>query len=82
MVDVLRELTGLIPDQTWVQQMELRHGKLQIRGESSQATALLERLETSEMFSGVGFRSPLVQVPAKDLERFHISADLAADKKP
>lgn len=76
-VDLLKELTALIPDDTWVQQLELRQGQLQIRGEAALATTLLERLEASEMFSEVGFRSPLVQVPAKTKERFHISARVA-----
>ena len=30
----------------------------------------------------VGFRSPLVQVPAKTMERFHIAAELAPRAKP
>ena len=81
-VDVLQELTALIPDDTWVQQLELRQGQLQIRGESALATVLLERLEDSEMFSGVGFRSPLVQVPAKTMERFHIAAEVAPRAEP
>jgi general secretion pathway protein L len=81
-VDVLLELTALIPDDTWVQQLELRQGQLQIRGESALATVLLERLEDSAMFSGVGFRSPLVQVPAKTMERFHIAAEVAPRAKP
>lgn len=75
-VDVIDELTKLIPDDTWVEQLELRQGNLQLRGESALATALLEKLEASEFFAGVGFRSPLVQVPTKTVERYHLAVQV------
>lgn len=81
-VDVLDELTDLIPDDTWVQQMELRQGNLQLRGESALATGLLEKLEGSEFFAGVGFRSPLVQVRTKTVERYHLSVQVVPREVP
>jgi len=81
-VDVLDELTELIPDDTWVEQLELRDGNLQLRGESALATALLEKLEGSEFFAGVGFRSPLVQVPTKTVERYHLAVQVVPREEP
>jgi general secretion pathway protein L len=81
-VDVLNELTQLVPDDTWVEQLELRQGNLQLRGESALATALLEKLEGSEFFSGVGFRSPLVQVRTKTVERYHLSVQVVPREVP
>jgi general secretion pathway protein L len=73
-LEALKEVTVLLPDDTWLQQFELKQGKLQLRGMSAQATALIKRLEDSPAFEGVGFRSPVVQ--AKGKERFHLSARL------
>jgi general secretion pathway protein L len=81
-VDVLQELTELIPDDSWVQQLQLREGNLQLRGESALATALLEKLEESPFFSGVGFRSPLVQVPTKTVERYHLAVQVVPKEEP
>ncbi len=72
-VDLLRELTEVLPDDTWVQNLEFRDGEVQIRGESAQASALIGLLERAPGISEVSFRSPVVQVAAADKERFHIS---------
>ena len=73
-VDVLKEVTRLLPDDTWLQQLELKVDKLQLRGESAQALGLIGRLEASPLFQEVVFLSPVVQVPGKKQERFHLSA--------
>ncbi|MGB5832008.1 MAG: PilN domain-containing protein [Thiohalocapsa sp.] len=71
--DLLRELTDLLPDGTWVQTMNFRDGDVDIRGESSQATALIGLLEQGPGIKEVSFRSPVMQVAATGKERFHIS---------
>jgi general secretion pathway protein L len=73
MTDLLRELTDLLPDGTWVQTMNYREGDVDIRGESTQATALIGLLEQGPGISDVGFRSPVMQVANTGQERFHIS---------
>jgi general secretion pathway protein L len=73
MIDLLRELTDVLPDDTWVQNLDMRDGEVQVRGESAQATALIGLLEKAPGISGVSFRSPVVQVAATGQERFHIS---------
>jgi general secretion pathway protein L len=72
-VDLLRELTERLPDDTWVQNLDLNDREVQIRGESGQATALIGLLEKAPGFSGVSFRSPVVQVATTGQERFHIA---------
>ncbi|WP_157606856.1 PilN domain-containing protein [Sedimenticola selenatireducens] len=76
-VDVLRELTGKLPDDTWLQQFDLRGGKVEIRGQSRRSTELIAILEDSQLFQSVAFRSPVVQRPATGDEVFHIGMDLA-----
>jgi general secretion pathway protein L len=72
-IDLLRELTERLPDDTWVQNLDVQDGEVQIRGESAQATALLGLLEKAPGISEVAFRSPVVQVATTGRERFHIS---------
>jgi general secretion pathway protein L len=73
MTDLLRELTDLLPDDTWVQTINVRESDVDIRGESARATALIGLLEKGPGISGVTFRSPVMQVGATGNERFHIS---------
>jgi general secretion pathway protein L len=72
-IDLLRVLTAKLPDDTWVQNLDIRDGQVQIRGESGQATALLGLLEKAPGISAVTFSSPVVQVATTGRERFHIS---------
>lgn len=71
-VDLLREVTLLLPDDTWLQQLDIDDDQVEIRGESTQATKLIAILESSPMFSAVAFKSPVVAIPAKEVEKFHI----------
>lgn len=71
-VDLLREVTLLLPDDTWLQQLDINDDQVQIRGESTQATKLIAILESSQLFSAVAFKSPVVAIPAKEVEKFHI----------
>jgi general secretion pathway protein L len=82
MTDLLRELTDLLPDGTWVQTLNYREGEVDIRGESNQATALIGLLEQGPGISEVSFRSPVMQVAATGQERFHISFQYSRPESP
>ena len=73
MTDLLRELTDLLPDGTWVQTLNVRDGDVDVRGESTQATALIGLLEQGPGISQVSFRSPVMQVGGTGQERFHLA---------
>jgi general secretion pathway protein L len=73
MTNLLRKLTDLLPDNTWVQTLNYRDGDVDIRGESGQATALIGLLEQGDGISQVSFRSPVTQVGGTGGERFHIA---------
>lgn len=75
MTDLMLELTELLPDGTWVQTLNYNDGSVDIRGESTQATALIGILERGEGISNVTFRSPVMQIAASGDERFHIAFD-------
>jgi general secretion pathway protein L len=73
LVDLLKDLTERLPDDTYVQNLEYTRGAAQLRGESAKATALIGSLEEVPGIDGVTFQSPVVQVPNTGKERFHLS---------
>ncbi len=73
-VDVLKVLTDLLPDDTSLQQMDIKGVQLIVRGNSSQASSLIKLLEESSGFSDVKFMSSVVQQRGK--EQFHLSANI------
>ena len=77
---VLDELTRVLPDGTWLQQLNLRsHPKgweIQIQGETTISSRLASVIEDSPLFRDAGFKSPLVKGQAPGSERFHLGAEL------
>ncbi len=73
LLDILRELTDRLPEDTWIQNLEFANGQVDIRGESGHATALIAILEQSPLIEGVSFGSPVTQVARTGKERFNIS---------
>ncbi len=73
-LEVLQVLTHLLPDDTYLQQLDIRGDKLTIRGLSGQASALIGLLEASPAFVDPHFLSPVTQQRGKEL--FHIGATI------
>ncbi|HXH03628.1 MAG TPA: PilN domain-containing protein [Candidatus Competibacteraceae bacterium] len=81
-IDVLNELTRLLPDDTWVEQMDIRGAQIQVRGLSAEAAKLIGIVEGSPMFEGVTFASPVFADQQSGRDRFHLSARLAREPAP
>ena len=79
-VQVLDELTRLIPDQAHLLQLELREKTVELHGFASTASDLIGLLEQSPLFKAPQFRSPVTQDRRSGAERFHISVELASDE--
>jgi general secretion pathway protein L len=77
-VDILNELTRIIPDNTWVEQFDVTDRTVQIRGQSLAASSLIGLIEASKMFEGVTFLSPVTADRRTGRERFFLSAQVAA----
>jgi general secretion pathway protein L len=77
-VQVLDELTRLIPDQAHLLQLELRDQTVELHGFASTASDLIGLLEQSPLFKAPQFRAPVTQDRRSGAERFHISVELTS----
>ena len=75
---LLAEVTGRLPNDTWLLQMRWLVKHLDLGGYSPAAATLIEGLEESPLLSEVRFESPVTADPRVQRERFNISADVAA----
>ena len=77
---VLEDVTRLLPDNTWVQQMDVRTvGKtreVQIVGETASASKLIEVLEGSTLLQNAAFRGTVTRGSQPNTERFMIAAEI------
>ncbi len=79
---LLDELTRQLPDNTWLNRMELEGGEVQVQGESSSASDLISRLEGSALLQNVSFTSPVTINPRSGKERFSIRAQVIREVQP
>jgi general secretion pathway protein L len=78
---ILDQLTKIMPDHTWVQNIAIRGKVIQMDGLSGDAEALIQTLETSPSFSNVRFSAPVYKNPADNRVHYSIAADLEAGKE-
>jgi general secretion pathway protein L len=76
---VLDEVTRLVPDDTWVNSLRLRDGKIELNGHSDASAALIPILDASPLFGNVRFLSPVTRDRLADDERFHLAADFESE---
>ena len=62
LLDVVDEITRLLPDDTWLLELEVRGDEVQMRGETPNAAQLVGLLEASKRLHNARFRSPVIQV--------------------
>ena len=79
---VLAELSKLLPDNTFVLQFDFEGNTVQIQGETTASTKLVETLEASPLFKDVSIKTLLTKVQGSANDHFHISATLKATAKP
>lgn len=78
-IDLLRELTLILPDDTWLERLQIRGDTIQLVGQSSKASSLVAIIEASPLFSGVGFLSPVTTDPRTGKERFMLGARIGKE---
>ena len=60
-INLLKELTEVIPQDTWLRSLAVRGRKIHLQGTSASATAVVKALEDSPFFEEVHFDSPVVK---------------------
>lgn len=73
---LINELSKLVPDDTWISQMDITETEIQLQGETASASKLVELMEDSGFFRGTGSKSPLTKVQGTSVDRFHLGAEL------
>ena len=73
-IELLDELTRLVPDHTWVLKFGLRDGRLTLSGYSAKPSSLIGLLEASKLLAEVRFSSPVTMDQKIGLERFNLTA--------
>jgi general secretion pathway protein L len=80
MLRIIDELTQIIPDDTWINQVDVADNEVHLYGESVSSASLLPIIESSKIFSNAQFRSPVTQNRKNDTERFHLSAQIMQEE--
>jgi Tfp pilus assembly protein PilN len=79
-LDILNELTSLLPETAWLSNITVTETTVSIVGFADSATELLPKLETSGFFGNVEFASPTFQSGDLGKERFNIKMVLEEQK--
>lgn len=78
LINVLREVTELLPDDTWLTRFQLNGDEIQLYGESSSASRLIGILDESPILTSSNFISPVTTNTSTGDERFNLEASVLA----
>jgi general secretion pathway protein L len=78
----LEELTKLLPDDTFVMQLDFDGKTVQVLGETASSSGMVETIEGSPLFKDVAFKSPLTKIQGSPFDRFQIGAALDGAIRP
>lgn len=73
---LLDELTRLLPDDTWVQQLSLNGTNLQIQGDTGSSSKLIGLIENSHILRGANFLAPLTKGQGTNSEHYQLGAEV------
>ncbi len=83
---IVEEVTRLLPDNTWVQQFDVKTGgkvrEVQISGETPSSSKLIEVLEQSTLMKNAAPRGTVVRGATPNTERFVIAAEVRSRPMP
>jgi general secretion pathway protein L len=79
-VEVIDEISRILPDHTWIARLDLVGTEMQIQGQSSASSSLIRLIESSAWFENARFSSPVVQIAGTENDRFHISATVVRQR--
>jgi general secretion pathway protein L len=78
-VQVIDEISRILPDHTWVNRLNVSQSQIQLQGQSTASSSLIAIVEESPMFENARFGSPVVQVAGTESDRFFLTADITRE---
>lgn len=81
-MDVLKEITKILPAKTWLTRVRIAEDSVEIEGYATSATEIIPKLENSKYFQKAEFASPTFRDPRQNNERFVIKMELKNENKP
>lgn len=75
--ELIDEVTRLLPDDTWLLQLDLKGDALELTGFAAKSSALIEVIEGSPLLTNAHFTSPVTPDPKFEVDRFKLSAFVA-----
>jgi general secretion pathway protein L len=75
-VIVLDSLSQALPDDTYLTELQLTDGKVQISGVTREAASLIRIIEQTAQFKHATFFAPTTRAQAGNGEQFHIEAQV------
>ncbi|MEW6691614.1 MAG: PilN domain-containing protein [Pseudomonadota bacterium] len=79
-IDVIEEVSRILPDDTWLVRLELHGRRLRLQGFTFEAPALIGLLEGTPLLANVTFTSPVVRDPRFGRFQFSIEADVVGGR--
>lgn len=76
-VVLLDEITRILPDNTWLQQLEVHGAEVSLQGNTKSSANLIGLFEQSALLESANFKSPLVKM-RDDEEKFQLAAVIKA----
>jgi Tfp pilus assembly protein PilN len=79
-LDVIKELTTILPQTTWLTRVRITETTVDIEGYASSATGLIPKLEASKYFKKAEFASPTFRDARQNADRFIIKMEIEGTK--
>jgi hypothetical protein len=74
-MDVLEEMTHILPPPTWLNMLEINRAQVLIAGEADQAATLLKTIDASPLFKSSEFLMPPVRTQTGEMFRIRTNRD-------
>ncbi len=79
MLVLLNELSRVLPDDTWLQRLEINDRRVVLQGESADGSKVLSLIENSPFFENTRFAAPVVRIASTESDRFNVQADIVQE---
>ncbi len=80
-LDILKELTALLPQNTWLSRVKITGTTVNIEGYTTSVTGILSKLEASKYFRKAEFASPTFKDIRMKSDRFNIKMEIEGAQK-